>query len=81
MASIKLMRVEKDSFVPFSGEEITRLLNAPKVEEYAQFKDLCVLYLILDTGISSSEIFSLETTDIDFKSCSIILPASKNKTY
>ena len=79
MRSIKFMRADEDTFKPLTDDEIKRLLNTPDVKYFAQFRDLVSIYLILDTGIRSSEMFSLEMGDIDFKSRAIYLPASKTK--
>lgn len=76
---IKLLRVDEDSFKPLTEDEIQRLLSVPNVEEYAQFRDLVAIYLTLDTGIRTSELFSLEFSDVDFKSRAIYLPGGKTK--
>lgn len=77
--NVKLMKVDEDTFEPLTDEEIDRLLKAPDVKEYAQFRDLVAMLLILDTGIRVNEIFNLEMSDVDFKTRAIVLPASKNK--
>lgn len=76
---ISLMRVDEDTFEPLTDEEIERLLGSPNTREYAQFRDLVIMYLMLDTGMRISEICNLELQDIDFKTRAIILPAHKNK--
>jgi len=76
---IKSLRVDEDTFIPLTNREIERLSNALDVREYAQFRDLVGMYLILDTGIRISEIFNLEMQNLDFKSWSIILNRSKTK--
>lgn len=76
---IKLMKVDEDTFEPLTADEIDRLLKAPDIREYAQFRDLVSMYLILDCGIRCGEMFDLETKDVDFKSRAIILPGSKTK--
>ncbi|WHY73435.1 tyrosine-type recombinase/integrase [Fictibacillus enclensis] len=76
---VKLMRVDEDTYEPLTDEEIERLLAVPDSKEYAQFRDLCILYTILDCGARISEICDLEINDIDFKTRAIILPAHKNK--
>ncbi|WP_205180112.1 tyrosine-type recombinase/integrase [Siminovitchia thermophila] len=78
-ANVKLMRVDEDTFEPLTDKEILKLLDAPDVREYAQFRDKVAMSLILDTGMRVNEVFSLEVSEIDFKTRSIMLPASKNK--
>lgn len=76
---VKMMRVDEDTFDPLSDDEVERILGVPNTREYAQFRDLVGMYLMLDTGIRLSELCNLEISDIDFKSRCIILPAHKNK--
>ncbi|MDY0409949.1 tyrosine-type recombinase/integrase [Virgibacillus soli] len=77
--AIKLMRVDEDTFEPLTDEEVNRLLSVPDIRLYAQFRDLVSMFLILDTGIRSSEMFALEMEDVNFKSRAIYLPGSKTK--
>jgi len=79
MNSVKLMKVDEDTFDPLSDEEIERLLAVPDTKEYAQWRDLTAIYLILDTGMRVAEVCGLEMSEIDFKSRTITLPSSKNK--
>lgn len=78
-ALIKLLRVDEDTFDPLSENEIDRLLSAPNVEEYAQFRDKVSMYLILDTGIRISEMYDLKIKHVDFKTRAIYLPGSNTK--
>lgn len=77
--NIKLMKVDEDTFEPFTDDEIERILSIPDSGQYAQFRDLVMMYLMLDTGIRIREVCELEVNEIDFKTRSIILPSSKNK--
>lgn len=79
MAGIKTLRVDEDTFDPLTSSEIDRLLKAPNVKEYAQFRDLVCMYLILDTGIRNSEMFDTKMEYVDFKSRAIMLPGSVTK--
>ncbi|MGX6441854.1 tyrosine-type recombinase/integrase [Neobacillus sp. K501] len=77
--NIQLMRVDDDNVEPLTDEEIERIISIPDLSEYAQFRDHVMMFLMLDTGMRISEVCDLETKDIDFKTKSIILPATKNK--
>ncbi|MCC0566533.1 tyrosine-type recombinase/integrase [Brevibacillus borstelensis] len=79
MNNVKLMKVDEDTFDPLTDEEVERLLAVPNTKEYAQWRDLTIMYLILDTGMRVAEVCGLEVSEIDFKSRTITLPASKNK--
>lgn len=79
MESIKQLRTDEDSFVPLSDDEINRLLDAPNIEEYAQFRDYVSLNLILDTGVRSSEMFDIKIEHVDFKTRAIYMPGEITK--
>ncbi|MYL44410.1 tyrosine-type recombinase/integrase [Virgibacillus halodenitrificans] len=79
VTNIQLMRVDEDSFEPLTDEEIDKILDMPDIREYAQFRDLVMMYLMLDTGMRISEVCELEVKEVDFKTRAIILPATKNK--
>lgn len=77
--NIHLMKVDEDSIDPLTDEELEKIINIPNEKYYAQFRDLVMMYLMLDTGMRINEVCSLEINEIDFKTRAIILPAIKNK--
>lgn len=77
--NIKLMKVDEDKFEPLSDDEIRKLFSIPNTKLYTQFRDLVMMYLMLDTGMRISEVCELEVHEIDFKTRDILLPANKNK--
>ncbi|WP_430789486.1 tyrosine-type recombinase/integrase [Virgibacillus flavescens] len=77
--NITLMKVDEDTYEPLTDDEIERILSIPDSGQYAQFRDLVMMYLMLDTGIRIKEVCELEVNEIDFKTRSIMLPASKSK--
>ena len=79
MALIKLLKTDEDTFQPLTEDEIDRLLKVPDIREYAQFRDLVGMYLILDTGIRVSEMFDLKIKHVDFKVRSIYLSGEITK--
>lgn len=79
MALIKLLKTDEDTFEPLTSDEIDRLLRAPSIEEYAQFRDKVCIYLILDTGIRNAEMFDVKIKDVDFKTRAIYLPSDVTK--
>lgn len=79
MQTIKLVKTDSDTMEPLTDKEIQRLLNVPNKAEFAQFRDYVAMCLLLDTGMRVSEVFSLEVSEVDFKSRTIYLPASKSK--
>ncbi|WP_182858775.1 tyrosine-type recombinase/integrase [Oceanobacillus picturae] len=76
---IKLMRVDEDTLEPLTYKDMEKLLSIPNINLYPQFRDLVMMYLMLDTGMRIKEVCELEVKDIDFKTRCIVLPSSKNK--
>jgi integrase/recombinase XerD len=77
--NLSLMRQDIDTVQPLTEDELRRLLVAPDQKYYAQFRDYCILMLIVDTGMRINEICALELRDIDLRTRQIVLPAIKNK--
>lgn len=78
--NIKLMKVDEDNFQPLTDGEINKLLSIPDKGQYAQFRDLVMMYLMLDTGMRISEVCELEIAEIDFKTRDIIYQQVRIKT-
>lgn len=79
MAMIKRLKTDEDTFEPLSDIEIERLLKVLDTDEYAQFRDLVSIYLILDTGIRVSEMYDLKIDHVNFKARAIYLPGDVTK--
>lgn len=77
--SVKLLRTEEKRIETLTDDELRALLNAPDKRLYAQFRDLVAIYIMLDTGIRSKELFALELEDVNISSHCIVLPANKSK--
>lgn len=79
MALVKQLKTDEDSFIPLTDNEVKRLLKVPDKNEYAQFRDLVCLNLILDTGVRCSEMFDIKMENVDFKTRSIYLTGEITK--
>src|SRR5699024_9371274 len=71
MSTLQRLKTDEDTFEPLAEDEIERLLKVPDTDEYAQFRDLVSIYLILDTGIRVSEMFDLKIDYVNFKARAI----------
>lgn len=78
---IKLMKTDEKEIQVLTEAEMYRLLAQPDKRLFAQFRDLVMMYVLLDTGIRIKEAVNLKTKDIDFKTRAIFVPAeiSKNR--
>lgn len=81
MKHIKLMKTDEKPIEILTEAELYRLLMQPDKRLYSQFRDLVLMYTLLDTGLRIKEAVNLKTKDIDFKTRAIIVPAeiSKNR--
>ena len=48
---VKFIKDDERSFQPLNEIEIQKLLNVPKTDQYPQFRDKCIMYLLYDTGL------------------------------
>ncbi len=51
----------------FTDDQIQRLLGAVDIKEVNGFRDLCIMLLLLDTGIRLTELINLEIPDLDLE--------------
>ena len=66
----RLLRMPKGStkvVETFSSDQIERLLGAVDIKSMHGFRDLCIMLLLLDTGIRLSELTNLEIPDVDLE--------------
>ena len=69
------MEKEKTRKLPdvLTREEREALLRQPNPKAPTGLRNLCILRLMLDTGITLSELLNLQLKDIDFKEGQIII--------
>lgn len=76
---IKLLRTDEKPVTLLSDDEIYRLLNTPNPRTFAQFRDMVLMRVLLDTGMRIGESLALEVEDVNVREQMIILPAHKTK--
>lgn len=78
---VKPMKTDEKPVEVLTEAELYRLLLQPDKRIYAQFRDLVLMYTLLDTGLRIKEAVNLKVQDIDFKTRAITVPAdiSKNR--
>ena len=80
MARIKKGKVDQNPIIPFSQEDIHKLLKQPDKSRMAGYRDYCIMLTLLSTGIRISECLNLTISDIDFNNNRILIRNSKNRT-
>lgn len=80
MAGLKGPVVNRDQIQPFTPQQVDALFTTAQAGRHPR-RDLAVITLLLDTGIRSSELCSLDIADISFSSrmCSVIGKGSKTR--
>jgi site-specific recombinase XerD len=64
LANIRKPKVPRDVIQPFSAEELQRLLDAARRGRNPE-RDLCLLLVMIDTGLRAAEVCGLKIRDVD----------------
>lgn len=59
--------------------EILALFSVFDRENYYEYRDAMIMMVMLDSGTRIGETLSIESQQVDFKECSLFLPAEKTK--
>ena len=79
MAKISKGKVDKNSIIPFTENELSRLFKEPNKSAFVGFRDYCLMLVLISTGVRISECLNLRINDVDFKNNRIIVTESKNR--
>lgn len=77
---LRPLKNEKKVKLPFSEEEVSRVLSAfSSIESFEEFRDKVIIELFYATGIRRSELVSLKVEDINFSQKYIKVLGKRNK--
>jgi integrase/recombinase XerD len=79
MAKISKGKVDKNPIIPFTENELSRLLKQPDKSTFTGLRDYSLMLVLISTGIRISECLNLRLNDVDFKNNRIIVSESKNR--
>lgn len=79
-AKLKLVRVPKDMIQPLTTQEIKKMIKSLDQSKYADYRDLCLILLFLDTGIRVNEACNIMMSDIDKRNKLITVRSEVAKT-
>lgn len=82
MANIEPVMIdEPDEIKGLSDAEINLLLNSYDMTQFAEYRDVILIYLLLDTGLRISEAVGLTIDRVDFKLLTVYVPSriAKNR--
>lgn len=74
---LRLPKSDSDQIVPLMAEEVYKIDSIFDRESPNDLRNLCIVHLMLDAGLRSSEVCSLRTEDILFSSNTIVINRSK----
>lgn len=77
---VKLLKIQEETIITFTDDELTTLLEKPKNEDnFVENRMYCIVNWILATGMRSSSLLDVKLENIDFDYKNIILTHTKNK--
>lgn len=74
---LRLPKSDDDQIVPLMADEVCKIDAVFDREVPNDLRNLCIVHLMLDAGLRSSEVCSLRTEDIIFSSSTIVINRSK----
>ena len=79
MDKIKLIKITRKSLGFIKDSEYRRLIESLDVSKLSEYRDYIIINLLMDTGMRIGECLLIETDDVDFKDCIILLKAENTK--
>lgn len=79
LANHQALKVAKKIQVPFSQDEVFRVFEALKAEDFESLRDALMLELLYSTGMRRAELIGLKVSDIDFSQGTLKVLGKRNK--
>lgn len=79
MKDIKLIKTERKPLHFISDSDFKMLLNSMNLSKFSEYRDYVIIQLLLDSGMRIGEALMIKIGDVNFKDCSIYLPAENTK--
>lgn len=76
-AGLKTIKGPGPSIIPFSDEQVAKLLMQPDQNTFTGLRDYLIMSLLLDTGIRLYELCNIRVSDINIKDCTIFIRKGK----
>lgn len=74
---VRLPKSDDDMIVPLLDSEVVKIDSIFDIDVPNDLRNLCIIHLMLDAGLRSCEVISLEPGDVIFSSSTIIINRSK----
>jgi integrase/recombinase XerC/integrase/recombinase XerD len=76
---LRMPKSDKDQIVPLLASEVIKIDSIFDQENVIDLRNLCIIHLMLDAGLRSSEVINLKVSDLIFESNTIVINRSKNQ--
>lgn len=76
---LKTRSGQKPVIYSFTEEQVVALLAQPDHATFTGYRDYCMLYLMLDTGIRLGEVVKLNINQVDLKQCYLLGVLGKSR--
>ncbi|RKD75249.1 integrase/recombinase XerD [Sinobaca qinghaiensis] len=76
----KVVKTKEDTIESFTMTEIKSLINSVNTSTFKGFRDLAIIFTLLDTMIRCSELINIKKNNVDLKAGTILLESINTKT-
>lgn len=76
---LKTRNGQKPVIYSFTEEQVIALLEQPDQTTFTGYRDYCMLYLMLDTGLRLGEVVTLKISHVDLKQCYLLGVLGKSR--
>jgi integrase/recombinase XerD len=76
---VPLMKTDESVINSFSKDDLIRILKAPNPSTFVGYRNLTLMYTLLDTGLRCSELVSLNECNVDLENRIIYVGAKRSK--
>lgn len=76
---LKIRSGQKPVIYSFTEEQVVALLEQPDQSTFTGYRDYCMLFLMLDTGLRLGEIVKLQVVQVDLKQCYLLGVIGKSR--
>ncbi|HUC91975.1 MAG TPA: tyrosine-type recombinase/integrase [Paenibacillus sp.] len=76
---LKIRSGQRPVIYSFTEEQVIALLDQPDQTTFTGYRDYCMLYLMLDTGLRLGEVLNLKINQADLKQCYLLGVLGKSK--
>lgn len=77
---LKLVKVPKDTIQPLSPSEVKKIFKVLDLSSYADYRDFCIMLVMLETGVRVNEASNIMLSDVNRKLRLLTVRSETSKT-